>query len=441
MSKYKVIKVGKIIDGNGSTPIENGVIVIEDNKLLKVGTEKDIKIDQYKNHELIDLGSEVSAMPGMMDCHIHLCMYNNLTFKNYRVAQWEITPELQQMYMLFHAQLCLDRGMTTLRDLGLMSNRGLLTAQSTAVKTSIENKILSGPRLITGAFTVGTGSHLDLINPRGSLRNPKATADGPDEMRKLARLNLLEGADWLKTCASGGGGTDKEEPTVRNHTQEELDTVCDEAHALHAYCSIHCFTPDAHRMALKAGADTIEHMVFHDQDSLEKLVESQVPVTPTLSHRTDHAIEIRREIGTPSFTLEKMKRIQPDCFKTFQAFYKAGVKIAMGTDMGFEPDIGSNADELKIYVDLGMKPMDAIMTITKNAAEALHIDKELGTLDEGKLADVVLVKGNPAENVEVLGKRENILMVLKEGQICVDRSNGKDVKPFPTNYREWKMMD
>ena len=106
-----------------------------------------------------------------------------------------------------------------------------------------------------------------------------------------------------------------------------------------------------------------------------------------------------------------MKRIQPDCFKTFQAFYKAGVKIAMGTDMGFEPDMGSNADELK-FVDLGMKPMDAIITTTKTA-EALHIDDELGTLDEGKLADIVLVKGNPAENIEVLGKRENILMVFE----------------------------
>ena len=113
----------------------------------------------------------------------------------------------------------------------------------------------------------------------------------------------------------------------------------------------------------------------------------------------------------------------------------------MGTDMGFEPDIGSNADELKIYVDLGMKPMDAIITTTKTAAEALHIDDELGTLDEGKLADIVLVKGNPAENIEVLGKRENILMVLKEGKICVDRSAGNDVKPFPTDYREWKVMD
>ena len=85
--------------------------------------------------------------------------------------------------------------------------------------------------------------------------------------------------------------------------------------------------------------------------------------------------------------------------------------------------------------------MDAIITTTKTAAEALHIDHELGTLDEGKLADIVLVKGNPAENIEVLGKRENILMVLKEGKICVDRSEGNDVKPFPTNYREWKVMD
>ena len=209
MSKIKVIKVGKIIDGNGNL-INNGLIVVKDKIIKKVGSSKEINLKQFKNYQLIDLGKNVSAMPGMMDCHIHLCMYNNLTFKNYRVAQWEITPELQQMYMLFHAQLCLDRGITTLRDLGLMSNRGLLTAQSTAVKTSIENEILEGPRLKTGAFTVGTGSHLDLINPRGSLRNPKATADGPDEMRKLARLNLLEGADWLKTCASGGGGTDKD---------------------------------------------------------------------------------------------------------------------------------------------------------------------------------------------------------------------------------------
>ncbi len=102
-------------------------------------------------------------------------------------------------------------------------------------------------------------------------------------MRKLARKNLLKSADWLKTCASGGGGTDREAPDVRNHTQEELDAICDEAHAQHHFCAIHCFTPAAHRMAIKAGADTIEHMVFHDADSIEKIIELKTPVTPTLS--------------------------------------------------------------------------------------------------------------------------------------------------------------
>ena len=105
----KVIKVGKIIDGNGNL-INDGLIVVKDKIIKKVGSSKEINLKQFKNYQLIDLGKNVSAMPGMMDCHIHLCMYNNLTFKNYRVAQWEITPELQQMYMLFHAQLCLDRG-------------------------------------------------------------------------------------------------------------------------------------------------------------------------------------------------------------------------------------------------------------------------------------------------------------------------------------------
>ena len=438
MASIKAIKVGKLIDGNGGAVIKKAVIVVDGKKITAVGKESDVKIP--KRADVIN-APKLTAMPGMMDLHIHMNMFNNLTFKNYRVAQWEVTPELQQMYMLFHSQLCLDRGITTVRDLGIISSRGLMTNQSVAVRESIEAGIMAGPRIFCGAFTVGTGSHLDLINPRASMRNPEATADGADEMRKLARKNLLNGADWLKTCASGGGGTDKEEPDVRNHTQDELDAICDEAHAQHKYTSIHCFTPDAHRMALKAGADTIEHMVFHDQDSLEKLVEAQIPLTPTLLHRTDHAIELRRETGTPSFTLEKMKRIQPNCFDTFQKFYKAGVKIAMGTDMGFEPDMGSNADELAVYVGLGMKPMDAIMTTTRNAAEALHVEKELGTLEAGKLADIVLVNGDPIADIKVLGKRENIQMVFKEGRCHVDRRDGADVRPFPSDYREWAIID
>lgn len=435
----KAIKGKRLIDGRGGDVVHNPVILVEDGRIRDVGPASRVTVPS--DAEVIDCGDH-TLMPGMMDLHIHLCMFNNLTFKNYRVAQWEVTPELQQMYVLFHSQLCLDRGFTTLRDLGYISSRGLMTDSVCAVRDSIDAGIMAGPRLVVGAFTVGTGSHLDLINPRAALRNPEATADGPDGMRKLARKNLLKGADVLKTCASGGGGTDREEPDIRNHTQAELDAIADEAHAQHKRCAIHCFTPDAHRMAIKAGADTIEHMVFHDEDSIQRIVESRTPVTPTLSHRTDHAIALRREMGTPEFTLTKMKRIQPNCFNTFQTMYKAGVRIAMGTDMGFEPDMGSNAGELEIYVNLGMTPMDAILTTTRNAAEALGMIADLGTLEEGKIADIIAVAGDPLDDIRVLQPRENIQLVMKEGSVFVDRRPKAVRKEFiHAEMGSWRIID
>jgi imidazolonepropionase-like amidohydrolase len=432
------IKVGKLIDGNGGPVVDNGVVVVEGKRIAAVGSGTDVAIPP--DAQVIDAPG-LTAMPGMMDLHLHIGQFNNLTFRNYRVAQYEITPELQQLYMLFHAQLCFERGFTTLRDEGLMSTRGLLTDHTIAVREAINLGIFPGPRLIVAAFTVGTGSHLDLIHPRAALRDPAATADGVEEMRKLARQNLLKGADWLKTCASGGGGTDKESPNVRNHTQEELDAVCDEAHAQHAYCSIHCFTPESQRMALNAGADTIEHMVFHSDEMIEAIVAAGVPVCPTLLHRTDHAIEIRSRTGTPQFTLDKMKKIQPYTFETFQAMHKAGVKIFMGTDMGQEPDMGSNAIELEVYVQLGMTPMEAILTATRNAAEALHMEKDIGTLEPGKYADVLLVDGNPAEDITVLQPRENIKMVMKEGKVFVDRRKGSEKSVLGVDYGSWALAD
>ncbi|MBT54866.1 MAG: hypothetical protein CMF72_15885 [Mameliella sp.] len=438
MSKIVAIKVGKLIDGNGGPVLDNGVIVIEGDRITAVGAQSDIQVPP--DAEVIEEPG-LTAMPGMMDVHLHIGQFNNLTFRNYRVAQYEISPELQQLYMLFHSQLCFERGFTTLRDEGLMSTRGLLTDHTIAVRDSINLGIFPGPRLVVAAFTVGTGSHLDLIHPRAALRDPNATADGADEMRKLARQNLLRGADWLKTCASGGGGTDKESPKVRNHTQEELDAVCDEAHAQHSYCSIHCFTPESQKMAIKAGADTIEHMVFHSDEMNEEIVKHGIPVCPTLLHRTDRAIEIRSGTGTSQFTLDKMKKIQPFTYETFQAMHKAGVKIIMGTDMGQEPDMGSNALELEVYVQLGMTPMEAILTTTRNAAEALHMEKDIGTLDAGKLADILLIDGNPAEDITVLQPRENIKVVMKDGKIFVDRRNGKDKSVITVDYGSWQLAD
>jgi imidazolonepropionase-like amidohydrolase len=414
------------------------VVLIQGNRIIKVGEKG--KLKPPPGAEAIDC-SKYTVMPGMMDLHIHTAMHNCMTFHNHRVAQFETMPHLQQMYALFHAQNCFDMGFTTLRDLGMNGPYGLLVNEMCAVRDAINAGIIEGPRMLIAGFTTMTGSHLELIQPRAMYRWGFNTADGPWELRKLARKNMLAGCDVIKTCASGGGGTDKEEPDIRNMTQEELDAVVDEAHALHKHAAVHCFTTSAQRMALKAGTDTIEHMVFHDDETIELIRKSGTPVTPTLSHRTDHAIELRREHGTADFVLRKMKYLQPFCFKTFQKMHKAGIKIVMGTDMGFEPDMGSNAAELEIYVKLGMKPMDAILTATRNAAQALKQEKDLGTIEAGKFADLIAVNGDPLKKIGCLQEKKNIAVVMKEGRIYADRRPGKSKNVVNAKPGDWKIID
>jgi len=436
--KMAVIKGGLLIDGNGGKPVRNPVVVLEGSTIKEIGAEGRVKIPA--DAETIDC-SKLTLMPGLMDLHIHTAMFNCLTFHNYRVSQWEVTPELQQMYSLFHAQMCFDMGFTTLRDLGMVSSRGLLTAQLCAVRDSIDAGIFPGPRMFVGGWTSITGSHLDLVNPRAMMRIGFQTADGPYELRKLARTNLRIGCDVIKTCTSGGGGTDKEEPDVRNMTQEEVDAIVDEAHAFHKQAAVHCFTAQAQKMAVQAGTDTIEHMVFHTNESIELIAKAGISVTPTLSHRTDHAVDVRREQGTARFILDKMKKIQPFCYETFQKMHKAGVKIAMGTDMGYDPEMGTGAKELQLYVDLGMTPMEAIQTATRNAAHALNRGADLGTLEQGKLADIIAVEGDPSADIAVLAKKENIQMVMKEGTVFVDRRPGKSKSVVQVEPKSWKIVD
>jgi len=434
----RAVSCGMLIDGRGGKPVKDAVVLIHGNRITRVGEQGKLKPPQ--GAEVIDC-SRYTVMPGMMDLHIHTAMYNCMTFHNHRVAQFETMPHLQQMYALFHAQNCFDMGFTTLRDLGMNGPYGLLVNEMCAVRDAINAGIVEGPRMLIAGFTTMTGSHLELIQPRAMYRWGFNTADGPWELRKLARKNMLAGCDVIKTCASGGGGTDKEEPDIRNMTQEELDAVVDEAHALHKHAAVHCFTTSAQRMALRAGADTIEHMVFHDDETIELIRKAGVPVTPTLAHRTDHAIQLRREHGTADFVLRKMKYLQPFCFETFRKMYKAGVKIAMGTDMGFEPDMGSNAAELEIYVKLGMKPMDAILTATRNAAQALKQEKDLGTIEAGKLADVIAVDGDPLKNIHCLQDKKNIKIVMKEGRIYADRRPGKSKNVVNVKPGDWKIID
>lgn len=436
--KVKVIKGAKLIDGKGGPVSMKPVIVIEGKRIKAVGKQGEVK--DPAGAEVID-ASRFTLMPGLIDTHLHLAAFNCATFNNYRVSIWEVTPQLQMLYMLFHAQMCMEMGFTTLRDLGRATSRGHFVLEACAVRDAINAGIHAGPRLHVCGRPIITGSHLDLTLPRAALRQEGFTADGPWALRALAREHMRAGADLLKTSVSGGGGTQDEEPDVRNMTQEELEAIVDEGHAFHKPTSAHCFTAESHKMCVRAKVDTIEHMVFHDKESIAMIKASGIPVTPTLSHRTDHAIEVRARIGTPRNVLDKMKKIQPYTFETFKVMHQAGIKISMGTDLGPEPEIGTNAKELELYVDLGMTPMEALQTATRNAAEAMWLGKDVGTIEAGKFADILALDGDPSRDITVLNTKDNIRMVMKEGEPYVDKISAKRRSVVQCEPGSWKIID
>jgi imidazolonepropionase-like amidohydrolase len=435
-----VIRGGRLIDGNGGSVTKDPVIVVEGKRIKSIGVKGQLK--EPDGAEIID-ASKYTLMPGMFDCHLHLAAFNCSSFANYRTAIWEVTPQLQMLYMLFHAQMCFEMGFTTLRDLGRATNRGPFVFEACAVRDAINAGIHVGPRLHVCGRPIITNSHLDLTLPRAARRDFDLpfTADGPWALRGLAREHMRAGADVLKTSVSGGGGTQDEEPDVRNMTLEELVAIVDEGHAFHKPTAAHCFTAESHKMCVRAKVDTIEHMVFHDKESIAMIKDSGIPVTPTLSHRTDHAIEVRAKIGTPRNVLDKMKKIQPYTFETFKVMHQAGIKIAMGTDLGPEPEIGTNARELELYVKLGMTPMEAIQTATKNAAEAMWLAKDLGTIEQGKLADILAIDGDPSKDISVLSNKENIRMVMKEGEAWVDKMSAQQRRVVQVEPGSWKIID
>jgi len=412
----KVIKAGWLIDGIRDEPLKDALVVIDGKKIEAVVNAGEYKIPE--NAEVID-ASNCTVMPGLFDCHLHLSTINACSFSNYRIGIFEVTPQLQQFYTLYHAHRCFEMGFTTLRDMGRESPYGHLTAEICAVRDSIDLGLVPGPRVIACGRVVTTGSHHDMNIPRAAPRVPGATVTGPWAVRERVREFIRLGADVIKACVSGGSHA-HDDPDSRNITMEELEAIVDEAHAFKKPVAAHCWTPQAHRMCLDAGVDTIEHMVFVDDETIELIKAAGTPVTPTLIHRSDHAIEVRRQIGTAPSILKKLKQVQPYCYEAFQKMHKAGVHIFMGTDTTMDPHMGENAMELELYVQHGMTPMEAIQTTTIRAAEAVGLSKTLGSLEPGKLADVVAVEGDVLADITNLQHKEKIRLVTKEGGVYVD---------------------
>lgn len=432
-----VVSADRLFDGKGGIIGDDPVVLVKDRRIVATGPRADVDIPQDAVERRFP---GCTLLPGLIDAHIHLGAQNVHNFANYRTATFEVTPQLQQLYALVQAQMCFEMGFTTLRDMSWITPHGLFTHEIVAIRDAISNGILPGPRILAGGWAVMTYAHLELLLPHHAMRAPGVTADGPWELRKLVRSQLRDGADFIKTCASGGGGTDHQDARgVLNMTQEELDAIVDEAHLLCKTVAVHAWTPESQKRAMRAGADTLEHCVQTDDEAIAMMVERRIPLIPTLTVRTDHALDLVEAAGASRFVMENYRRVQKFCFENLKRLHQAGVRIVCGTDLNIQPEMGNNALELEVYVELGMTPVEALQTATGNAADALGLN-ELGVLAPGKLADVVAVAGNPLNDIKVLRERTNVRMVMKEGEVYLDRSDGRDERVIHNANWSWPRL-
>ena len=421
MHRTLILKGGLLIDGNGGDTVSDPEVHIEDGRI--VGVDSNASGAVINGAQVVDCG-DCTLMPGMMDLHVHLSCANTADYEQTELANVIRTPAEMLLDAANHARLLLNCGFTTLRDLDWVTPQGRNFVQEMgALRDAIAAGKLPGPRLIVGGFVLTTGSHHDRMLPRLFRRDPAYQGVGPWEVRRVARQNLRDGADLLKTCVSGGHCTFDRHDDLwdRNLTQDELNAIVDEAHAFQKPVAAHCHTPLSVKMAVEAGVNTVEHCTYVDDEAVSRLAASGVYNVPTLAPRGESVIAERRRRGAPDFVLAQAQEIADNCFASFECYREAGVKFAMGTDITRHPTFGSNARELAIYVSLGLTEMEAIQTTTRNAADALGMLDDLGTIEAGKIADIIAVDGNPLDDISRLQEMARIKLVVKEGNVAVNR--------------------
>lgn len=403
---YFLIHNGTIIDGNGGKPIKNGIVLIKNEKILDIGNEKSVKIPDGEIKHVNAHGGFI--LPGFIDCHVHM-MFNGFRFEN---------PLYTPLSLYFYEAVrnlekTLEAGVTTVRDAG-MADYG--------VKIAVEKGLIKGPRLQISVMPLSiTGGHFDLQLKSGKTVKtsypglPESVCDGTEEVRKRVREVLRAGAEVVKIMVTGGVISANDSPEHPQFTMEELKIIIEEASYRNLPVMAHAHGSSGIKNALNAGIKSIEHGTFLDEECIQLLLENDAWLVATqLAHWSN--LELLEAGKLPDFSEEDSRKVAMNSHENMKKAYKAGVKIVMGTDSGIAPH-GQNLRELGFLCDIGMTPMEAIQSGTKCASELLGLEEKIGTLEKGKLADVVVSKTNPLNDIKSLGNPENILLVMKEGQI------------------------
>ncbi len=385
---------GVIIDGRGGDPLM-GTILIEGERITALGRQDQVTVP--RDATVVDaMGG--SILPGLIDSHVHFLLEY---------------PDIM-------------RGLITQPSLRLLQAIRNAGGSPAGLKIAVERGIVAGPRMqIAVSMITQTGGHGDGFYPccvdlgffgMRFYDVPSGVADGVDEVRKVAREILRAGADWIKLATTGGVLSTSDAPTSSQLTVEEIATAVYEAAAQEKRCMAHAQGSQGIKNALLGGVASIEHGVYLNDELIDLMLEKDIYLVPTLVAPLA-VVEFAREHPDilPPMMAAKAKGVIEAHQKSFRRAVEAGVKVAMGTDSGVGRH-GENGRELQLMVENGMTPMQAIVASTANAAQLLHLDGMVGTLEEGKVADVIVVDGEVSSDIRRIADPANVKLVLKGGR-------------------------
>lgn len=393
------------IDGVSDKAKKNASIIIGDDGRIKQISNGFLNADGYDYYDLRDY----TVLPGLMDMHVHF----GQEYVSKAERETKVEREYSAIRAVQHAKVTLDAGFTTVRQVGDM---GLV---SISLRDAIQRGYAEGPRIFSsGKSLATTGGHADHTNGRAKddyvYPEPESgVVNGPYEVFAAIRQRYKDGADGIKITVTGGVLSLAKSGDNPQFTQEEANAVVAAAKDYGFWVAVHAHGAEGMKRAIKAGVDSIEHGTYMDDEAMDLMIENGTYYVPTISAGEFVAEKSKLDNYFPEIVRPKAAAVGPQIGSTFGKAYKRGVKIAFGTDVGVQAH-GTNWKEFVYMKQYGMPEMATIKSATMETAKLLGIEKDLGSLEVGKIADIIAVKGNPLNDISAM---ENVTFVMKEGKV------------------------